>query len=392
MVSDIRERSKLHTLPWQRYRLEHGAIFDVIVALAQQTFGQPWHTRAVVTGLAAVVGVLAIALCGFELGGWWAAFLAALGLWLYPCFFGAIFNNPKDIPFTSATALVLWAVLLLVRKWEMQWRDLIKNTILVGFLIGFATSIRIVAIFWYPVLLFLLAGWWICYGRGALKEKKVVDHLLKQAGSFFLIMAVSFITIIALWPYIALNPLHNFYNAFIVNSKYPFNHRVLFAGHMYPKGRVPQSYVPVWLTIASPPAIVFLAIIGGLVAYLKLIERRVIQRQTLVIGLTFLVPLGVIIALHPTLYDAMRQVLFLAIPLILLAVYGLISLVSYLLHKKQKLAVAGLVLVVMVAQLQVIKDMHDLHPYEYMYFSPIIGGVPGASGQYEMDYWGVCNS
>ncbi len=160
---------------------------------------------------------------------------------------------------------------------------------------------------------------------------------------------------------------------------------------MYPKGRVPQSYVPVWLTIASPPAIVFLAIIGGLVAYLKLIERRVIQRQTLVIGLTFLVPLGVIIALHPTLYDAMRQVLFLAIPLILLAVYGLISLVSYLLHKKQKLAVAGLVLVVMVAQLQVIKDMHDLHPYEYMYFSPIIGGVPGASGQYEMDYWGVCN-
>ncbi len=145
-----RDQSSTH-YHGSRYRLEHGAIFDVIVALAQQTFGQTWHTRAVVTGLAAVVGVLAIALCGFELGGWWAAFLAALGLWLYPCFFGAIFNNPKDIPFTSATALVLWAVLLLVRKWEMQWRDLIKNTILVGFLIGFATSIRIVAIFWYGI-------------------------------------------------------------------------------------------------------------------------------------------------------------------------------------------------------------------------------------------------
>ena len=35
--------------------------------------------------------------------------------------------------------------------------------------------------------------------------------------------------------------------------------------------------------------------------------------------------------------------------------------------------------------------MQDLHPYEYMYFSPLIGGVAGANGQYEMDYWGICN-
>jgi hypothetical protein len=77
--------------------------------------------------------------------------------------------------------------------------------------------------------------------------------------------------------------------------------------------------------------------------------------------------------------------------LILLAVYGLISLASYLIHKKQHLAMIGLVLVILVAQLQVIQDMSDLHPYEYMYFSPLIGGVPGANGQYEMDYYGVCN-
>src|SRR5437660_1715400 len=114
------------------------------------------NTRAVMTGLAGVTGVLAIALCGFELGGWWAAFLAALGLWLYPRFFGAIFNNPKDIPFASVTALALWAILLLVRRWPMKQSYLIKNAVLVGFLIGLAISLRIVAIFWYPVLLLLL--------------------------------------------------------------------------------------------------------------------------------------------------------------------------------------------------------------------------------------------
>jgi hypothetical protein len=44
----------------------HGAIFDVIIAEAQRVLGHPWQTRAVVNGLAAFVGVVAIALCGLE--------------------------------------------------------------------------------------------------------------------------------------------------------------------------------------------------------------------------------------------------------------------------------------------------------------------------------------
>ena len=167
--------------------------------------------------------------------------------------------------------------------------------------------------------------------------------------------------------------------------------RFSFAGHRYPKARVPRSYVPVWLVIGSPPAVIFLALIGGLVTYLKLIERRVIQIQILVIGLTLLFPLATLIALRPTLYDGTRQFLFLAVPLILFAVYGFIFLLHYLMRKKKKLIAAGLILVVLVAQLQVIKDMNDLHPYEYIYLSPLIGGVSAASGQYEMDYWGTCS-
>jgi hypothetical protein len=96
-------------------------------------------------------------------------------------------------------------------------------------------------------------------------------------------------------------------------------------------------------------------------------------------------------ALHATLYDGLRHFLFLAPPLILLAVYGFMGLFAYLVRKKQTIAVIGLVLVVLLAQLQVIGDMNALHPYEYMYFSPLVGGVPGANGQYDMDYWGICN-
>jgi hypothetical protein len=191
---------------------KHGVIFDVIVAEAQRVFGQPWHTRAVVNGLAAFVGVVAIALCGLELGGWWAAFLAALSLWLYPRFFGAMFNNSKDIPFTSATILILWAVLVLVRQWETKRKYLI-NSVLVGFLIGFADAVRIVALFWYVILGLLVVGWWIHDGQRMFKEKQVIANLRKQVVAAVIIAVVSVITMIALWPYVALNPIDNLFKA-----------------------------------------------------------------------------------------------------------------------------------------------------------------------------------
>ncbi|TMB91178.1 MAG: hypothetical protein E6J44_01570, partial [Chloroflexi bacterium] len=88
-----RDTSFLTSFPASDFQPQHGAAFETLVAAAQQVFDHQWYTRAVVSGLAGVVGVVAIALCGLELGGWWMALLAALSLWLYPRFFGAIFNN-----------------------------------------------------------------------------------------------------------------------------------------------------------------------------------------------------------------------------------------------------------------------------------------------------------
>ncbi len=368
----------------------HGAIFEVIVAEAQHIFAQPWHTRAVVNGLAAFVGVVAIALCGLELGGWWAAFLAALNLWLYPRFFGAMFNNSRDIPFTSVMLLVLWAVLILVHQWEMQ-RKFIINSILLGFFIGFAAAVRVNAILWYVILMLLLAGWWMHYGLRVFRKKQVMANLGKQASAAVIIAALSLLTMTALWPYIALNPLHNLYDAIMVLRNYPWNDWVPFAGRMYHANNLPRPYAPIWLMIGSPPAVVIFAGIGGLFACAVLFKRKMIDTKIAVVSLALILPLGLMVALRVTLYDGMRHFLFLVPPLILLAVYGFMSSFTYLARKKQILAVAGLVLLALVSQVQVIKDMNDLHPYEYMYFSPLVGGVPGANGKYDMDYWGVCN-
>lgn len=33
--------------------------------------------------------------------------------------------------------------------------------------------------------------------------------------------------------------------------------------------------------------------------------------------------------------------------------------------------------------------MFRLHPYEYIYYNSLVGGLPGANGKYETDYWGA---
>src|SRR5947209_14897849 len=148
---------------------------------------------------------------------------------------------------------------------------------------------------------------------------------------------------------------------------------------------LPGRNAPTWLVIGSPPAVVICACAGGIVVCIRLIKHKIIEAPIAVICLALLFPLGLIVGLHATVFDTMRHFLFVIPPLLLLAVYGFIRVLSFLEYHKQKLIVVGLVLLSLFAQVQVIKDMQDLHAYEYMYFSPLIGGVAGANGKDEMD-------
>jgi hypothetical protein len=51
---------------------------------------------------------------------------------------------------------------------------------------------------------------------------------------------------------------------------------------------------------------------------------------------------------------------------------------------------AGLLIGTIASYAQVGAEMVTLAPYEYTYFSPLVGGLPGAAGQYDTDYYGTC--
>lgn len=389
------DTSFMTALPSTTHMPEHGGIFDAVIAAAQSQFRatDPWLVRHVVTGLSGWLGVVAIALCGFELGGPWVGFVAALGLWLYPRYYGAIYNNPKDIPATVSLTFVLWVTLLLL-KYSKRFVPMLVASVLLGCCMGVATAIRVTAITWYGVLIALVAGWWSVNGRRAWRESHVVSELARQALAGGIVAASWLLSTIACWPFIFLNPRTNLVESIQLMSRYPWDGRVLFNGVAYPATQLPASYVPTWLVIGSPPMLLVLLVVGLLMAGIEAARTRRINPAVGTTALAFVIPLASLLLLHPVLYDSLRQFLYVIPPLILLAAYGLVRAVSLLMRQRRvelRWMAAALLSVTIASYALVVADMVALSPFEYIYFSPLVGGLKGAAGTYDTDYYGTCS-
>lgn len=393
-----KDTSFLTAFPSDANLPEHGGIFDAGIAAIQHFFptSEHWHVRRIVTALCGLLGLVAIALCTYELGmgSYWMAFLAACALWFYPRYYGAIYNNSKDIPAAVTTMLVLWAVLVFIRQWESK-KHSIRNSLLVGFCIGLAVAVRVPDVIWYLILGLIALAWWVLRGKQLQQEGKIRSELIQQATDAILIGITSLLTMMAFWPYVFLNPFRNLLHSIKVMSQYPWNGLVLFNGITVPAEHLSRAYAPEWLLIGSPLILVLCTLLGLAIACFLVLKNRVVDPRIGLIILSLIVPLGAIIGLHSVLYDALRQFLFLIPSMILIAVYGFVKSVNYLGTNKQKTlrwAAAGLVTLTLVSYVLVIKKMVDLSPFEYTYFSPVVGGLSGAEGKFETDYWGTCTT
>ena len=374
------------------YMPQHGPFFEGLVAIAQQLFGHELTTRAVVTGLAGVGGVVATMLCGYVLGGEWLALIAGLFLWGYPRYFGSMWNNSKDIPLAAAMTLVLWAVLLLITQWQTR-RRLVRNSLLVGLLLGIAISIRVAGLVWCIILVVLAIGWWLIHLNPGHIREQAGAALKKLALSALLIGGTCFVTMLALWPYFFLNPLTHLYESVELMHNFPWNFPVTFQGRVYSAMQLPWSYVPVWLGIGSPLIIVLFALLGLLLWLGLTIHSRKIDAPITVIALALLISVGVLIISRPTFYDGPRHFFFLVPIMILLAAWGFLTLCRLLWQRPQRIVRLLVVLVIIAAGINyglIFKTMNDLHPYEYTYFNELVGGIEGAKGNYDLDYWRIC--
>ena len=240
-----------------------------------------------------------------------------------------------------------------------------KKLILAGFLLGMTISIRILGpLAGIIVILYLVIN---------LRQKSlpIVLAYLVYAG------ITTFIT----WPYLWPNPIGRLVESIFLMSNFPWPGRTLFNGQLFEPDQHPISYLPVLLNIQLTKSLLVLMYLGILLLIWLLFCKRLKMDLQLVLIIGAILPLIGLIASRATMYDNFRQILFIIPLLILIAGIALDMLFSVI-----KPVLIRSVLLIALAFPGIYANI-QLHPYEYIYYNSFVGGVQGAYGKYELDYW-----
>lgn len=229
-----------------------------------------------------------------------------------------------------------------------------------GILLGLTTSIRLLA----PLAGFLVAGY-------ALWTKK--HNSLPAIIYYFSIAAVvSYLT----WPFLWNSPTYNFLEALQVMRDFPYNAEVRFMGDNIQPSNLPWYFVPFLVSVQITEPMVILAWIGFFI-----LLRKIGDRNSFIPLVWLILPVGLQILLKSNVYDNFRQFLFVLPPMFILAGVGFESLIKRVTNRVWK------ILFIVICMAPGLIGVVSLHPYQYIYYNSFVGGVSGAEGKFELDYW-----
>jgi hypothetical protein len=120
-------------------------------------------------------------------------------------------------------------------------------------------------------------------------------------------------------------------------------------------------------------------------------EHRMLPRPLVaghaMLAAAAILPVALVVFGHSVLFNGLRHIMFILPPLACLA--GLVAEagLAWLRRVRPAVRVAVLVVAGVLVALHV-ATMAALHPYEHVYYNQFAGGIEGAQGRYELDYWG----
>jgi hypothetical protein len=205
------------------------------------------------------------------------------------------------------------------------------------------------------------------------------------------VAAISWSIMLLCWPWAQMQPLTRPFEALAHVTRFPWFGAVLFEGQSIPAVHEPRIYILRWLSISLPEIVLLLAAAAVGCGVFMLLRKRtyvaVRNYQWMLLAFATLFPLLYVVAVKPILYDADRHFVYVILPLVclcgLVLAQGLerVRSVSRMVWAASLLAIAGY-------SIWQVSVMVRLHPDEYVYFNQTIGGLQGASGKFETDYWG----
>ncbi len=366
----------------------YGAAFDLVAQLAARISPLAViDTRHLVNAAVALAGVVATYRLGALLGGARSGVAAAVLLASTPAYHGHAFANPKDIPFA---ALHAWVLVLALASSASSPRVRWRSVGLLGVVAGLALGVRVGGAF---VLGYVALAWGIAAAPRLREPGAIRSVALPLAARLAAVGAVAWGVLLLAWPAAQLDPVGLPLRALLDANRTGTVLPMLFDGNVISPASAPASYLPRWLLVTLPETWFVALAAAAAVAVLALRSgtegadrTRRVRAGVLAFSVAF--PVGYTILARPVVFDAWRHFLFVAPPLAALAGHGLSAFVAE--RRFPRAIRAGAAALAAAALLVTVADMVRLHPYEAVYFNRTVGGgLAGAAGRFELDYWGA---
>lgn len=372
-----KDQSCLHTP--KTHLQYYGQAFDNLVTMLIHLFGidDVYSFRHLMNSLAGWLIVLTTAWFAVWLSGYRAGILVILLFAVSPRFLGHLQNNLKDIPFALAYIAGVFFSLKTVFSGSKPTKQTIALLVLsIAASIGIrAGGILLVFYLWFFAGLYYLYEY---FNGHALLRKE----LLVRAKLLLVISIGGYLAGLLVWPYALMNPIVNPWQSYQIMTNFPTTLRQIFNGGYYWSDFLPWFYLPKYMLISIP-----LLIWGGVVLFVIFSRKLFREIHPLKLGIlifTVLFPPVFVIFKHANLYGAWRHFIFIYPGLVLLSALGLSCLFSIL--NKIWIRIAVVVLLAFLS-IHPLRFMVANHPYYYLYFNELIGGLKGAYGKYETDYY-----
>ncbi|AXT50974.1 hypothetical protein D1818_09095 [Aquimarina sp. BL5] len=361
-----------------------GGFFDLVTNFLHQFFDS-YNAYAFKNLINSVFGFLLFLFCGLigkELGGWKSGLLALVFAVLCPVFFGYSMNNPKDIP---AAAFYMFSLFHIIKLLKELPAITIKRAVFLILNISLLINIRVIGLIAIGYLILAVFLWWILrHYESRFKEIQWKDSLL-LFGKTLGVSILSYLATSIFWPYAQTNPFKVPVEILLKMGEFRgFENLQLFEGEWKSSFEMPWYYAIKNLFIIMMPLHAFLGFFLIPLLYFRETKQNILKISLILFASVF--PMILIIIANPNSHDGSRQFMFLVLPMVILSAVSWYKLFSMIPAKNIVKIVFGCMVFLM---LQPLKFMIQYHPLQALYFSPIVGGVSGAFGNYEIDYYGV---
>jgi tetratricopeptide (TPR) repeat protein len=357
----------------------YGQSYDNLVTIMIRWFNieDIFGFRHLMSSIAGWIVIFITALFAVWLTGYRTGLFVLLLFAVSPTFIGHTQNNLKDIPFALAYISGTFYIL----KFLASGRNI--SVPVVSFLtasIAFSISIRAGGLL---LICYLFFFFFIFYLVKYLRDKKPDFIEIRKKMLWIIgITIMSWLLSTLLWPFALQSPFKNVLESYRVMTHFPGTFRQIFEGRVEWSDFMPWYYLSESMLITIP-----IIVLTGLVLF-SIFSKFLLNNGKIILYVfiifTVLFPLVFVIYEKSNLYSSWRQFLFVYPAIVLLAATGFHYFFENV--KNKYLQWGGIALMVLLS-VHPLKFMILNHPYYYLYYNQLVGGLRGAYGNYETDYY-----